>query len=244
MLRKTLWYGLGWIFLVLTVPLLWLAEFYERQGRLNQRDRLAERMTVKICRVLISLTGSTVQIEGLENVPTQGAVLFVSNHQGHLDSLVIHGYINKPKGFVSIVEILKIPFISHWMKCIQSAFIDRNDPRQATVAVSQAVETLKSGHSMVVFPEGKLSDGSQVGDFNKGWLRLATKSGVPIVPISIDGTYKAFAKDGKTIRPADIRCVVAPPVSTANLSKADEMDFVDNLKQIIVRNIRATEDRL
>ncbi len=237
MFRTMLWYALGWTYLASTGPLLWRARYLERKGQQARLDRLAERMTVQICKVLFYLTGSRVKISGLENVPKQGAVLFVSNHQGHMDSLIIHGFIPGPKGFISIVEVLKIPILSTWMKYIQCVFLDRKDTRQSASCINQAVEQLKKGHSMVVFPEGKLSDEGPANEFQRGWLRLATRSGVPIVPVCIKGSYRALSKDGKKVRPTTVECVILKPVATDQLQKNDEVAFIEALRDSILAHI-------
>ena len=239
MLRTFMWYFLGWAGLILSYPMLLRLKYYELRGRTDLKDRLANRGSQRIARYLFRLTGSTVTITGLENIPDQGAVLFVSNHQGHMDSLIIHGYIPKPKGFISIVEVLKYPIIRTWMKQIHCVFIDRNNARQSSGCINQAIEYLKQGHSMVVFPEGHLNDGAETACFQRGWLRLATKSGAPIVPVSISGSYKALAKDGSRVASAQVDCVISKPIHPEKLKKADEVEFIDKLRTEIQSHIRS-----
>ncbi|UWG95857.1 1-acyl-sn-glycerol-3-phosphate acyltransferase [Dehalobacter sp. DCM] len=240
MLRTILWYSCGWSFLVITYPMLWLATYYKHIGKKDKNRILVDRMTGRICRVLFYLTGSKIKITGLENVPEHGAVLFVSNHQGHADSLVIHGFINKPKGFVSVLEALKLPIINQWMEQMACVFINREDARQSTLCFNKAVDYLINGHSMVVFPEGRLSDGEEANDFKKGWLKLATKSGVPIVPISMNGSYKVLAKNGSRVKADTITCVISKPISINHLKKADEAEFIQKLRDTILENIAST----
>lgn len=237
MLRKMYWYSMGWAYLIVTYPMLWVVRFYGRIGKVDKKVSLADKMSSRICRVLFYLSGSKITISGLENVPKEGAVLFVSNHQGHFDGLVIHGFIDKPKGFVSIIEASKAPVISSWMREMNSVFMDRKDIRQSLACINLAIEHLQKGHSMVVFPEGKLSASAEPNEFNRGWLKLATRSGVPLVPVSIDGTYKAFGKNGEWVKAADVRCVVSKPIYIKDLKKAEEIFFVDKLKATILLNV-------
>jgi 1-acyl-sn-glycerol-3-phosphate acyltransferase len=237
MLRKTYWYSMGWVYLIVTYPMLWLVRLYGRIGKIDKKESLADKMSSRICRVLFYLSGSKITLSGLENVPEEGAVLFVSNHQGHFDGLVIHGFIDKPKGFVSIIEASKAPVISTWMREMNSVFMDRKDLRQSLSCINEAIRLLQSGHSMVVFPEGKLSASAEPNEFNRGWLKLATRSGVPIVPVSIDGTYKAFGKNGEWVKAAHVKCVVSKPIYISAIKKADENTFVNNLKEIIMKHV-------
>jgi len=237
MLRTVLWYTLGWAFLILTIPALWVARHYDRKGNHEKHAQLTERMTACIARFLFRLTGSRVTVTGLEHVPQQGAVLFVGNHQGHMDSLIIHGFIPKLKGFISIVEVLKFPIIRSWMRHMKCVFLDRTDARQSAMCLVEAIGYLKQGHSMVVFPEGRLSDGDQANEFKRGWLRLATKSGVPIIPVSIKGSYQILAKDGSRVCAASVDCIISEPMTTADLKKADEPEFINRLQAVIMQQV-------
>jgi len=234
MLRTAFWYAGGWGCLALSSPMLLVVRTLERRGHVEQGRLLTDRMTGWICRSLFRLSGSRIQVTGREHVPTEGAVLFVGNHQGHMDSVIIHGYIDKPKGFVSIVEVLKIPILCAWMRQMRCVFLDREDARQSAGCISQAIDNLKDGQSMVVFPEGRLSDSDDANEFKKGWLRLAVKSGVPIVPVHISGSYRILAKNGSRVGPATITCAIRKPVWTGDLKKADETAFVERIRDIIL----------
>lgn len=235
--RTAFWYASGWTIVVLSCPFLLLANILRKTAGAPCYTRFVERVSSLLARCLFNLSGSRIRIAGQEHIPDDGAVLFVSNHQGHVDSLIIHGFIRKPKGFISIVEVLKLPIIRTWMRRMRCVFLDRQDPRQSSACINHAVETLRDGHSMVVFPEGKLSDGNYVDEFNRGWLRLATRSGVPIVPVSISGSYKVLAKDGSRVRSTIVQCVISQPLPVADLKKADEIQFIESLRALIQSNL-------
>lgn len=237
MLRTIFWYAAGWIFLALTYPLLLIIKFFDLLKKEKLKDRVAARLSSRIAKTLYSLTGSGISVSGQENVPEENAVLFVSNHQGHVDSLIIHAFINKQKGFISIIEALKIPILRTWMKSVKCVFLNRSDARQSFVCINQAVEYLKTGHSMVVFPEGKLSDGNSTNEFKRGWLKLAIKSKVPIVPISISNSYNVLSKDGKRVNAAFVKCVISPPIPTDNIKKEDEVEFIETVRSVIISKI-------
>lgn len=237
MLRTCLWYAMGWTYLVLSYPMLWRVMYLDRHSRPEEKELLVDRMTSRISRVLFYLTGSRLRITGLENVPEQGAALFVSNHQGHMDSIIIHGFIRKSKGFISIVEVLKIPILRTWMKYMGCVFVDRSDARQSLTCIIQGIDHLKHGQSMVVFPEGRLSDGGPADDFKRGWLKLATKTGVPIVPVSIRDSYKILSKDGSRVRSASVECVISKPIPTVNLKREDEAGFIEALRATIIASL-------
>lgn len=236
-IRTIIWYTIGWAYLVLTYPVLLRVKYLNKIGSDEKRDKLAFKSTTKLAKLLFYVTGSKIKIIGLENIPTDDPVLFVSNHQGHMDSVIIHAFINKPKGFISIVEAFKFPILSSWMKYMKCVFIDRKDARQSLSCINEGINNLKNNHSMVVFPEGKLSNNETVGEFNRGWLKLATKSGAPIIPITIKNSYKILSNNGSRVRAASVACIISKPIYIDTLKKKDEIEFIDNLRAIIQKNL-------
>lgn len=237
MLKTIYCYTLGWLYLIITYPyLLWVKNLGKR-NKIQVMDYKVYKFTRRLCKFLFRITGSTLKVSGMENVPKNQPVLFVSNHESHADSTIIHGYIDVPKGFVSIVEVLKFPIFRSWMKLMKCVFLDRGDIKQTFTCIEEGVNFLKQGHSMVIFPEGKLSDDDTVGEFKKGCLRLAVKAGVPIIPITLKGSYRIMKKDGSYIRAAAVECIISKPIPTAGLGKDDEKKLVDTVREIIINSI-------
>ncbi|TCO78002.1 lysophospholipid acyltransferase family protein [Marinisporobacter balticus] len=214
------------------LPTLWKVEKLEREGKTKEINDLIHRTGSDWGKRIVNTTGSKVSISGLENIP-QGPILFVSNHQGNLDIPILLGFIDKPKAFIAKIELSKIPVFGKWMQKVKCIFIDREDPRQSLRAINEGIQTLKSGYSMVVFPEGTRSKGSQMGEFKKGSLRLATKAKVPIVPVTIDGSYKIMEANGKFIKPAEVKITISAPIYTENLTKEAESHLSDQVYEVI-----------
>jgi len=185
---------------------------------------------------LVKRSGSTIHIVGTEKIP-DGPVLFVSNHQSNFDIPLMLSFVNKPKSFIAKIELANIPLLSSWMKAGNCVFIDREDPRQSLRVINEGIEILKRGHSMVIFPEGTRSKGPQMQDFKKGSLRLATKSGVPIVPVTISDSYKMFEANNGRIKPAKVTITVSDPMYTNQLTKEEENSLSDKVYEIIKRNL-------
>jgi 1-acyl-sn-glycerol-3-phosphate acyltransferase len=146
-------------------------------------------------------------------------------------------YINKFKGFIAKKEIQKLPIISSWMRNLKCVFMDRKNIRQAVEAINEGVEILKQGYSTVIFPEGTRSRSDNMGEFKAGSFKLATKSGAPIIPVTIKGSYKLFEANGRMVKPADVEVIVSPPVQTANLSREEVNILPERVKEIIESNL-------
>ncbi|MBM7542098.1 lysophospholipid acyltransferase family protein [Amphibacillus cookii] len=191
----------------------------------------------KVSKRVIEKTKSTVMVKGRENLPDQ-PVLVVANHQGIFDILVLLGYLDKPVGFIAKQEIKKIPIISKWMIQLKCVFIDRSNRRAAIKVIDDGVESLKAGQSMVVFPEGTRSKGRVVQSFKSGSLRLATRAEVPIVPVTIDGTYKMLEeKDGK-VQPAHVTLTIGQAIYPKQYKTWKHNRLAEELQQIIADQIK------
>jgi 1-acyl-sn-glycerol-3-phosphate acyltransferase len=199
----------------------------------NERDKYIHQVPDYFGKMMIGVTGSKVEVKGLENIPKDQAVLFVSNHQSNFDIPLLMGYLNKPMGFISKVELSKIPIVRQWMENMNCVFMDREDRRQSLQAIKDGIAKLQNGHSLVIFPEGTRSKGDKMGEFKSGSFHLALKSGVSIVPLRINGTYNILESNGNRIKPANISLEAFPPVDPAELGLTDPKAISSYVQQII-----------
>lgn len=165
----------------------------------------------KWARKTMEKTGSKVEVHGQEKFP-EGPVLVVSNHQGNFDILAILGYLGKPVGFISKIEVKKLPLAPTWMEYMHCVFLDRKDKRQSVQAFRTGINYLKDGYSLVIFPEGTRSKGNVTNSFKSGSFRLATKANVPVVPVALNGTYKIMEENNNWIKPAHINIHICDPI--------------------------------
>ena len=186
----------------------------------EEKDTLMHQKPKHWAKTLVKLTGSHIEVVGQEKIPN-GPVLFVSNHQGNFDVPILIGFLEKPLGFISKVEVKKIPLIPRWMEAMNCVFIDRKDRRKAVQSIRDGIATLKKGHSLVIFPEGTRSKGDEMGEFKKGGLRLATDSKVPVVPITISGSYKIMEEKKFGFQPAQVKVTIHDPIFLPQDEKVD-----------------------
>ncbi|MBM6619354.1 lysophospholipid acyltransferase family protein [Bacillus suaedaesalsae] len=212
MLRTIYGFTYMWLYLLYSIPTLikWKSSTFEHVST-QERDNLVHCLPKRWAKGVVKTTGAHVTVKGEDLLP-KGPVLFVSNHQGNFDIPLLMGYVNKPLGFISKIEVKKLPIISHWMEVLPCIFMDRNDRRQSVRAIQEGARLLEKGHSMVIFPEGTRSKGGPVASFKSGSFRLATKSGVPIVPITIDGSYRLFEDKGFQFQPGDVTITIHSPI--------------------------------
>ncbi len=208
-----------------------------RQGKIAERDACAHAIARKWAQSGLSMNGSSIQLIGIENVPTSGGVLFVANHQSNFDIPILIAHVPRDKGFIAKLELLKVPSFGRWMKYIGCVFIDRKDPRQSLKDINDAAERLKSGHSLVIFPEGTRSADGTVAPFRAGGLKLALKAKVPVVPVTISGSKNIMPKGTSLIKSASVKVIISPPLVPDEFTKMDSTQISEKVRNIIISNL-------
>ena len=160
--------------------------------------------------------GIEFKINGCENVP-EGPVLFVANHSGMVDAAIM-AEMPIPVGFVLKKEFAKIPLFTKWLGQMNAVFMDRENPREAVNCINECVDIINNGFSMAIFPEGTRTRDASVGEFKNGAFKIVQKTGVPIVPVAIKGSYKVWEEPGKII-PGTVTAQIMEPVYTDNLDR-------------------------
>jgi len=236
MFRTIFWYVAGWSYLAVTIPALAWVKYLEKSGRHDERDAFAERFSMMLARGLFYLTGSSIDVIGAENIP-EGPALFVSNHPSHIDSAVIHGFIRKPKGFVADKDAGRIPILRTWFKCMKCVFIDRKNAMQNIKSMEESLKILKAGHSLVIYPEGRINASGKLNSFRKGCLKLAAKACVPVVPITLINTGKVMNRAGRGIRRSHVKCIISAPISLSRFDDNSENTQLEKVREIIAKNL-------
>ena len=234
---RTIFYVI-YIVLLLLSTLLYLV-YYKILGILGlyeKREQAVHKWVARWAKSLVHATGGHVEIEGLDYLSNCKNVLFVSNHQSYFDILLLLGFIPKEKAFIAKIETQRIPIVSIWMKYIHCIFMDRKNLRQSLESIIKGISHLKSGHSLVIFPEGTRSKSSNMNNFKSGSMKLATKSNVWIVPITLDGSYKFFEEKNR-ISPANVKVIIHPPIDPTELTEEERKNLAKNLQKQIETKI-------
>ena len=201
-------------------------------------DTEKERENILLCMKdwsprITGALGVDLNVTGRENLPTEGPVVFVSNHQSYADILALCASIDTiPFGFIAKEEIKKIPFYGKWLIRIRSVLMKRGDARASLKAILEGIDLINQGFSLLIFPEGTRSKGGPMIHFKKGALKLATKPKVPIVPITLNGTYRLYEETG-VMRGAHVDVIIHPAIETKDLDKQAERELSDRVENII-----------
>ena len=177
----------------------------------------------------------TINVSGADNLPNDGPVVFISNHQGFADVLPFMQCVPFACGFIAKAELKKIPHFAKWIPRVRGIYIDRDDVRSSLRTIAEGAEYLKQGFSMVIFPEGTRTkdENHSLGEFHHGSFKLATKARVPIVPVTINGTYKCFEETGIIQKDLSFDVTFHEPIDLAGMSRQEMADLPEKVREIV-----------
>lgn len=212
------------IFSLIALPLLALLGRFKTQAR----DRAAFKIVTNAFRIILFLAGTRLNVIGKERIPKDSSVLYIGNHRGFFDIVILYTLVPGLTGFVAKQEIKKVPILNLWMTYMNCLFLNRDDIREGLKTILEGIEKMKTGISMCIFPEGTRSRGESETDmlpFKEGSFKLAEKSGCPIVPIAMRNTANCLEKQFPRIRRANVTVEFGEPIYMSGLEK-EEKKFI------------------
>ena len=159
--------------------------------------------------------------------------LIVSNHSSIVDIAAIIRSFPKYFVFIAKKELSNIPIFGKWFQVGGCIFLDRENIRESVEILNRGIETLKSGISMCIFPEGTRSITGEVGEFKKGSFRLALKSKVKILPVVLSGTRSVYEDNNNKITKGDVTVAFLDPIDIKNLSSEECSNLHKTVRNLI-----------
>ena len=208
-------------------------------GDTDTVERIVTENIPRWSRGVLNVTGVQLVVEGLENIPKDTPCVFVGNHRSYYDIPLLLAGLDAPHGILAKEELGKIPLLNRWMKLLGCVFVKRDDVRASVKALNDATAIVQSGKSFIIFPEGTRYKGEEggAGEFKNGAFRIAVKTGVPVVPVAISGARALFEAHGNRAVPGPVRIRVLPPIRTAGMSKAEQKQLPDAVRQTILAQL-------
>ena len=208
-------------------------------GDTDTVERIVAENIPRWSRGVLNVTGVQLVVEGLENIPKDTPCVFVGNHRSYYDIPLLLAGLDAPHGILAKEELGKIPLLNRWMKLLGCVFVKRDDVRASVKALNDATAIVQSGRSFIIFPEGTRYKGEEggAGEFKNGAFRIAVKTGVPVVPVAISGARALFEAHGNRAVPGPVRIRVLPPIRTAGMSKAEQKQLPDAVRQTILAQL-------
>jgi 1-acyl-sn-glycerol-3-phosphate acyltransferase len=174
-------------------------------------------------RNLLNIAHIPVQVEGLEHLVPGQAYVFAANHRSNFDIFALISILPGRFLWVAKKSLFKIPVLGLALTRMGSISVDRGNLRSAVQSLDRATATVKSGVSMVIFPEGTRTPSRELLPFKKGVFIMALKAGQPIVPVSISGTRFIQPRETIRMRPGPIKVVISPPIAPHTFRHKEEL---------------------
>lgn len=161
----------------------------------------------------VKMVGAEVETVGRDSFDHAGTYIYMFNHISNLDPPIVVPLIPRRTSVLVKKEVFRIPILSRAMRMAKFVPVDRRNRENAVNSVKAAVEVMREGVNMAVFPEGTRSPDAKLLPFKKGPFHLAMESGVSVLPVSIHGTEKMMGKGTLKIKPGKVTVVYHQPIS-------------------------------
>ena len=182
---------------------------------------------------ILFVSGIRVKINGLDNLIADRSVIYMVNHQSNFDIPVLLGRLPVQFRWLAKAELFRIPILGQGMRASGYISIDRSNRRSAMRSLQEAADTIRSGTSVLIFPEGTRSLDGNLQPFKKGGFVLTVDAGDPVIPIIICGTWSIMPKDRWMIRPQPVTMHIMPPVDTAAFSRKTKDDLMEKIHTLM-----------
>ena len=230
------------LYLVLSVPIMLVLLIF-RQFQPKKAELVMLRIVQWAFKVVLFLAGTDITTIGLEKIPADEAMLFVANHQGVFDILIGYSQMKNRTGFISKDSVKKIPLLNWNMMFIGCLFLNREDLKQGLQVIKDAIEAVKDGRSIFIFPEGtrnKGADKTQLLEFHRGSFKIAQRTDCRIVPVSFNNTTAVMDDHMPWIKKTHVVVEYGEPVRYSDLTKEEQRHideyFRERISQMVKKN--------
>ena len=182
-----------------------------------------------------------VKVEGREHLDKKQSYVFVSNHQGAFDIFLIYGFLGRNFKWMMKYQLRKMPFIGMACQAAHHIFVDKRGTAKIKQTYLEARQTLKDGMSLVVFPEGARTFTGHMGDFKRGAYMLASDLQLPVVPLTINGSFQVMPRmrDMKWVQWHPLTLTIHEPIPPKEQSSENITATLQESYQVIMNALPA-----
>jgi 1-acyl-sn-glycerol-3-phosphate acyltransferase len=185
-----------------------------------------------------------VEIEGLEHIDGSRPQLLVANHSGLHDILSLSACLPIQFRWIAKKSLFRVPFMGWHMRRSGYIPIDRGNPREAAKSIKEAAGIIQGGVNAIAFPEGTRSRTGELGKFHSGAFSLALRTGAPLVPVTLDGSYRVIVPKSLQVNPGvTVRIKIDPPIDLSTYAKGEKHRLMEDVFQIMGRNLDELRSR-
>lgn len=186
-----------------------------------------------------------IEIEGLENLDPDRPLILAANHSGSHDIISLAACLPIQFRWIAKKSLFSTPFMGWHMRRSGYISIDRDNPRNVAKSINDAAQAIRNGTSAIIFPEGTRSKTGVLGKFYSGAFALALRTGVPLVPITLEGSYRVIVPTTFGVNPGVIiRIKVGAPIELSSYGRGDKHRLMDDVFQIMSRDLEDLRSRI
>ncbi|MBO5199095.1 MAG: 1-acyl-sn-glycerol-3-phosphate acyltransferase [Lachnospiraceae bacterium] len=228
------------LFFILSFP-IYLVLILVGKKNPHTKVRVSQSIVSWAFNIVLRCAGTKRTVIGAENVPSDSAVLYVFNHRSLADIPIIYTSVPTLTGFVAKKEIQKVPFLNLWMRNVNCLFLDRDDMRAGLKTILQGIEYIKQGYSMAIAPEGTRNHDQELLPFKEGSLKMAEKTGCPIIPVAINHSDAIFELHMPWVRKAHVVVEYGKPIYLNELPKEERKFAGAHVRTVITEMLNKNE---
>lgn len=185
------------------------------------------------CRLTCWLSLCRVKTYGHENLDPNKSYIFVANHQGSFDIFLVYGFLNHNIIWMQKQSLRKIPLVGFASKQAGHVFVNNSNSSARALSIINAKEKIVNGVSMVIFPEGSRSHTGKMGRFKWGAYYIANELNLPIVPLTINGSFDVLKRNTLRIKPGKLELIIHKPISAKDITEESMPDIINKTKETI-----------
>ena len=178
----------------------------------------AYAITRVFVRILMPLLGG-ITVRGAENIPARGPVLLAINHRSYMDPPYLSMITGRQLHLMAKEQLFTIPVFGPYIRAMGAFPVKRGVADRG--AIRQAIDELKAGHVLGIFPEGTRADPGTLLPAERGFALIAKQTGIPIVPVALEGTDKVHPKHAKRLHRAHVTATIGKPATAGEMLAAN-----------------------
>jgi 1-acyl-sn-glycerol-3-phosphate acyltransferase len=184
-------------------------------------------------RTLLFATGVKVRVAGQDGIDRSESYVYFANHESFYDILILFAYLPGQIRFLAKQGLFYLPVLGWSMAAAGFVPVDRSDRKRAAASLEKAARKLKKGKSLVIFPEQTRTRSGELLPFKKGGVLIALRTGYPILPVGLAGTFPILKKGSFFLTPGPAAIVIGDPIPTAGKTVADREELVQASREAV-----------
>lgn len=218
---------------IILMPLNWIV------SKINPLtgEKMALAIMKSLFKNMLFVSGTKVTVIGEENILKDQPVLYIGNHKSNFDTIITYARVPGLCGYVAKNNLEKIPVLRGWMKRLHCLFINRENTREGLKTILTAIDYVKSGVSMTIFPEGGRNKTDEPTiPFHEGSFKISTKTGCPIIPMAITNSEQILEAHMPRIKATHVILQYGEPIYPDKL-EGDDKKFIGAYTQKVIEKM-------